>query len=224
MERKSMDWKSWHDDYDHPGSSLSRRLRVVQQHLRAALDEAPPGQVRVVSVCAGQGRDLLEVLASHTRRHDVTARLVELDPRNVELARSLALGHGLPGVEVREGDASLTDHYAELVPARIVLLCGVFGNISDRDIERTVAASTQLCDQGGTVIWTRHRDPPDLFPTICGWFERHGYERVWESDPQAGFGVGVHRLRAPCQPLSPGQRLFTFLGYTDLSPGGGSLP
>lgn len=211
-----MDWKSWHDGYDDPGSALSRRLRVVQQHIRTTLDEAPPGPVRVVSVCAGQGRDLLEVLASHPRRDDVIARLVELDPRNVEFARALAAEHGLPNVDIREGDAALSDNYAGFVPARIVLLCGVFGNISDEDIKRTIAASTQLCADDGTVVWTRHRESPDLFPTICAWFERHGYERVWTSDPDAGFGVGVHRLAAPSQPSVPGQRLFKFQGFRRL--------
>jgi hypothetical protein len=33
----------------------------------------------VISLCAGQGRDLLGVLADHPRREDVRARLVELD-------------------------------------------------------------------------------------------------------------------------------------------------
>lgn len=209
-----MDWKSWHDDYDDPASALARRLRVVQHHLRAALDEGPPGPVKVVSMCAGQGRDLLEVLDSHPRRVDVTARLVELDPRNVEFARALA--RDLPGIEVCQGDAALTDNYAGAVPARIALLCGVFGNTSDGDIEQTVAATTQLCAEGGTVIWTRHREEPDLFPTICGWFEQHGFERVWESDPDAGFGVGVHRLATRSQPLQAGRRLFSFQSHRTL--------
>ncbi|HZM80446.1 MAG TPA: class I SAM-dependent methyltransferase family protein [Candidatus Limnocylindrales bacterium] len=209
-----MDWRSWHDGYDDPGSALARRLRVVQHYIRAALDQAPPGPVNVVSVCAGQGRDLLEVLASHRRRDDVAARLVELDPGNVQVARALA--QGLPKVDVVQGDAALSDNYAGLVPARIVLLCGVFGNITDEDVERTVAASTQLCAEGGTVIWTRHRNPPDLFPTVCGWFEEHGYEREWASDPDAGFGVGVHRLLGPSSPMQGGQRFFTFYGYKEI--------
>jgi hypothetical protein len=188
----------------------------VQHHIRLALDEAPPGPIPVVSMCAGQGRDLLEVLGSHPRRDDVTARLVELDPRNVEFARALANELGTHDVEVRQGDAALTDNYAGLVPARIVLMCGVFGNITDADIERTVAASTQLCAQAGTVIWTRHRESPDLFPAICEWFERQGFERVWVSGPDAGFGVGVHRLGAASQPLQEGRRLFTFQGFRAL--------
>lgn len=208
------DWKSWHDNYDDPDSAMSRRLRVVQRHIRDALDEAPPGPIRVVSVCAGQGRDLLEVLETHPRRDDVVARLVELDPRNVEHARGLA--RNLPQVEIRQGDAALTDNYADLAPAQILLLCGIFGNVEDQDIERTITASPQLCAEGGITVWTRHREAPDLFPTVCGWFEEHGFERLWVSDPEERWGVGVHRLRAPSRPLQPGLRLFTFQGYRAL--------
>jgi hypothetical protein len=31
------DWVEWHRDYDDPGSLLSRRLELVQGHLRAEL-------------------------------------------------------------------------------------------------------------------------------------------------------------------------------------------
>src|SRR5205823_8039555 len=77
---RDMDWQAWHQRYDDPGSELSRRLAAVQTQVRAALDRAPAGPVPVVSLCAGQGCDLLDVLEDHPRRADVRARLVELDP------------------------------------------------------------------------------------------------------------------------------------------------
>jgi hypothetical protein len=206
-----VDWQGWHDDYDRPDSGLARRLRAVQEQVRVALDDSPPGPLRAVSLCAGQGRDLLDVLADHPRRDDVRARLVELDPRNAEHAAARAAG--LPGVEVLTADASLTDHYRDLVPADLVLVCGVFGNITDSDVERTVDHCAALCRTGGTVIWTRHRGAPDLVPSICGWFEERGFERRWLSDPDAGYGVGVHRSRAEPRPLTAGARMFTFIGY-----------
>jgi hypothetical protein len=79
---EAVDWARWHDRYDED-SPLARRLVVVQERIRELLDRAPAGPIRVVSICAGQGRDLLPVIASHARRDDVRARLVELDPRNV---------------------------------------------------------------------------------------------------------------------------------------------
>src|SRR2546429_389313 len=63
-----MDWSEWHRAYDEPGSNLSQRLRIVQARIREVLDAAPPGPITAVSICAGQGRDLLEVLAVHPRR------------------------------------------------------------------------------------------------------------------------------------------------------------
>ena len=206
------DWRAWHDAYDDPGSSLARRLAVVQARIAAALDAAPPGPLRAISVCAGQGRDLIPVLASHPRGHDVTARLVELDPELAAAAGRAAAAAGLAGVEVVTGDASLTDAYAGLVPADLVLVCGVFGNISDSDIRRTALCCAQLCAAGGTVVWTRARTPPDLVPQICGWFSEGGFELSWLSDPGAGFGVGVHRFTARPRPLAAGLRMFSFAG------------
>ncbi|WP_422774109.1 class I SAM-dependent methyltransferase family protein [Plantactinospora sp. WMMC1484] len=205
------DWHDWHRAYAQPASFLSRRLAVVQDRIREFLDRAAPGPLRVVSLCAGQGRDLLETLGTHPRRTDVTARLVELDPRNAAVAADTARTAGLDGVEVVVGDAALVDRYADLVPADLVLVCGVFGNITDDDVRRTVGYCAQLCATGGTVVWTRHRDEPDLVPRICDWFAAEGFTLSWISDKAAGFGVGVHRFAGAPRPLDRGARMFTFV-------------
>jgi hypothetical protein len=114
-------------------------------------------------------------------------------------------------------DAALTDQYRGMVPADLVLVCGVFGNITDGDIERTVDSCSQLCKTGGTVIWTRHRDAPDRVPLICDWFEERGFDRQWLSEQDMGFGVGVHRFTGEPQPLTTGERMFTFVGYDVLT-------
>jgi hypothetical protein len=200
------DWNAWHTAYDDPDSSLSRRLVAVRDRIRIALDEAPPGRIRVVSLCAGDGRDLLGVLTDHPRQSDVDARLVELDPA---LAARAAATAG-PGIEVVNGDAALTDHYGGWVPADLVMLCGLFGNMTDEDVAATVAAMPEFTRTGGTVIWTRHREEPDLVPAINDWFDAAGFELVWLSDKDAGYGVGVHRFAGQSQPLRTGRRLFTF--------------
>jgi SAM-dependent methyltransferase len=211
-----VDWRTWHDEYDRPDSWMAQRLRVVRERIRTALDSGPPGPLRVVSLCAGQGRDLLGVLADHPRRDDVLARLVELDPGNTAVARERARAAGLPGVEVVTGDAARTDHYADFAPADLVLVCGVFGNITDDDIHRTVGYCARLCATGGTVVWTRHRDEPDRVPVICRWFEQNGFTREWVSTPDTIFGVGVHRHTGRPQPLRRGETMFTFVGYENL--------
>jgi hypothetical protein len=200
-------WRSWHNEYDVPGSPLAQRLACVQERIRLVLDSAPPGPVRVVSLCGGEGRDLFGVLADHPRRSDVTGLLVEWDVHNAMRAR----GQAPPGIRVLCADAASTSVYDGSVPADLVLLCGIFGNVSEDDILTTVLAAPALCATGGTVVWTRHRRPPDLVPDVCSWFEEAGFERVWVSEPGLPYGVGVHRFTGTPEPLVPGRRLFRFV-------------
>ena len=125
------DWVAWHEAYDDPRSPLSTRLRAVCGRLSDALDAAPPGPVRLLSLCAGQGRDVLGVLPGHPRTPQVSAVLVEYNPRNAALARRGAEQAGLPQVEVRQADAAQVANYADALPANVLLLCGIFGNVSD---------------------------------------------------------------------------------------------
>jgi hypothetical protein len=211
------DWLTWHDSYDTPGSRLHRRLNIVQREVQRAIEDMGPGPVRAVSLCAGQGRDLIGALDAHPRRQDVVARLVELDPRNVEIARDAARAAGLVNVEVAVGDAALVDAYAGAVPAHLVLACGVFGNLSDGDVAHTIAHVSRLCAPGATVIWTRHRRPPDLVPAIFRWWQEAGFEEVTADTPaDCNFTVGVHRLKVPPLSAEPGLRLFHFVGRDDL--------
>ena len=207
------DWHEWHAAYDNPGSGLARRLAWVQDQVRAALDAAPAGPVRVISLCAGQGRDLIGALAGHPRAGDVTARLVELDPRNTEVAARLVAESGLDNVEIVTGDASLTSQYADLVPAGLVLACGLFGNMTNAHIESTIGYCAQLCAEGGMVIWTRARWDPDLVPQICAWFEERAFDRVWLSGPQRRQCTGAHRRTAPPIPLDPNAVMFAFTNH-----------
>ncbi len=103
--RDSTFWDSWHGAYHDPDSSLSRRLTVVQAEVDRWLDATAPRSVRVLSVCAGDGRDLLEVLAGRSDSDRVTATLVELDAGLVSRARECASLARLSQVQVRAGDA-----------------------------------------------------------------------------------------------------------------------
>ena len=209
--RELTDWRQWHQEYDDPASGLSRRRRLVQQRVAACLDRTP-GAGPVGSACAGAGRDLLDVLAARpddARR--VTARLVELDPALADLARERAAQYA-PGVGVVVGDAGDTDSYAGAVPADLVMLCGVFGNITDDDIRRTVAAVPTLMSPGAVVVWTRGSFETDMAPTIASWFEESGFERTaYHADDEHRHRVVEHRLVADPQPFRPGQQLFTFV-------------
>lgn len=210
------DWLAWHDLYDHHGgSNLADRLQRVQAGIRAVFDAAPAGPIRVLSMCAGQGRDLLGVLADHPRAPDVQAVLVELDPRNVAIARSAVAALGVAEVEVIEGDAGTTSVYRASVPAHLLLVCGVFGNISEPDIAGTIAALPSLASPQAHLIWTRHRRAPDRTAWVRRTVEQAGFREVaFDTGGDAGagteFGVGRARLDRAPDPFSAGRRLFSF--------------
>jgi SAM-dependent methyltransferase len=212
-------WVRWHSSYEVPSSGLSRRLAVVQSMVRVALDEIPgpathPGPIRMVSLCAGQGRDVIDVVATHPRGQEVSALLVELDPALVAFARDRADEAGLGDrIRIVEGDASLARLYADDVPADIVLVCGVFGNISDADITHTIQTMRGFCVPRGHVIWTRHRRPPDLTPSIRADFAGAGFsELAFEAPENTVMTIGHHRLDGPTAPFDPDGQLFDFVG------------
>lgn len=208
----SADWLHWHQPYLDPTSPLSRRLATVQQHLVKALDSARTGTIRLVSLCAGQGHDVLGVLSTHPRAGDVVARLIELDPRNVLLARASARDLGLAQVDIVCADASSTRAIGA-GRVDVVMLCGIFGNISDAHVEGTIGQLPTLCAPRASVIWTRHRREPDLTPLVRSWFEATGLESVaFDAPDDALFAVGTQRFVGTPRPRSGDVQLFDFLG------------
>jgi hypothetical protein len=206
------DWNAWHAPYADQESALSRRLRIVQARIRDWLDATAQRPVTVVSICAGDGRDLLGVLSQRADARRVTATLLELDACIAGRAARAVSAAGFARVRVQCCDAGTTSAFAGAVPADLVLLCGVLGNISEADIRRLLGALPQLCRADATVIWTRSRRPPDLTPSIRAWFAASGLvEQSFEAPSDAEFSVGVHRLALPPQPLLPNQRLFQFI-------------
>jgi hypothetical protein len=206
------DWDAWHGQYDDPDSPLSRRLRIVQQLIDNELDATASRPISVVSCCAGDGRDLLGVLAARADAQRVTAHLLEQDPQCVARARATVTKAGLPNITVTRTDAARSDAYRGHVPADVVLLCGVLGNIHDDDGDRLAAALPQLCGSGALVIWTRHRRPPDRTPRLRERFCSAGFVEVSFTAPNdVVFSVGAHRYTGPPAALEPGRRLFTFV-------------
>jgi hypothetical protein len=210
---KRSHWVRWHDEYGDPNSPLSARLGEVKRQLRTALDDAPTGSLRVVALCAGRGRDVLDVLEEHPRRRDVAARLVELDPQLANDAATTARERGLSGVEVVVADASITDSYDGAVPAQVVMVCGVFGNISLNDIATTIATLPSLCAPHARVIWTRHRRAPDRTGEIRTMFRDNGFaERAFVAPEEFVYCVGTCELVRSPDAFTRGVAMFTFSG------------
>ncbi|MCG8352601.1 MAG: hypothetical protein MI924_32955 [Chloroflexales bacterium] len=73
-----MDWHKWHTAYGD-SATLQARLCLVRIHIAHALEAVPNLAIRLISVCAGDGRDVIGTLINHQRRSHTTAYLIEID-------------------------------------------------------------------------------------------------------------------------------------------------
>lgn len=204
-------YQQWLLAYDDPTSDLSWRLRQVQAYVREALDAAST-PIRILSACAGDGRDVLKVLRERDDIDRASVTLIELHPAIAQQARRAALDSGLANVVVRTADAGNTDAYVGAVPADLVLLMGIFGNISDDDLRRTIQVAPQLCAPGATVLWSRGRDHSDRNDVVRAWFHDAGFNELDYRERNAGTCPALGAMRYDGEPaaLVPGQPLFTF--------------
>ncbi len=206
------DYEAWHQQYDDPDSALSWRLARVQERLRTALDDRP-GPVRILSVCSGDGRDVIEVLAGRRDAGRAEVILLEVHRGIAAQARTAATAAGLDWLDVRNVDAGRSDSYLEAVPADIVLLVGVLGNVSADDIDRLIDTAPQFCRPGALLIWSRGVDTPggaEINARIRARLADRGF--VDEGyDEHDGAALGYVRYEGDPVDLVRGQQLFTFV-------------
>jgi hypothetical protein len=205
-------WSVWHDEYENPASELNARKRAVQSQVAAIVDQCPAGPVTVLSICGGQGRELLGALENHERRADVRGRIIELDEANSSFARDWARRAGLDDLEVVTGDASLAASYAGLPPVDLVVISGVFGHIGPADRRRTIDFLRQICQTGARVVWTffnwdldATQALRDLFRELM--FDEESFEVL---DGRFASTIGRNRYAGAPVPFDPEARIFTF--------------
>lgn len=210
------DYVAWHEAYDDPDSPLSWRLATVREAIRTDLvtraAAEPDRRLRVASACSGDGRDVLGVLAEPGAPSDVDVTLLEVHP--VLAARARESAAALPAgvrVEVREQDAGLTASWAGAVPADLVLLVGVLGNVDDADLVRVAHTVPRLAAAGATVVWTHGGAPGGRGEVMRRELTRVGCTETsyrW-LDREHRPSVGVVRFDGEPRPLDPGDRVFT---------------
>jgi SAM-dependent methyltransferase len=207
------DWHEWQKGYDDAGAERAGRPRAVRALVAAVVDEAAAGLVTIVSICGGEGREVIGALEDHPRRGDVRGRLIELDANNAAVARRWANDAGLTGLEVVHGDASRADAYDGLPPADLVVISGLFGHLDDDDQQSTIEFLRQLCRPGGSVVWSFTARKPLRVPKLRRFFAERGFEElsfVTLPGDDLALTVAVSRYRGTRQEFPARPTCFTF--------------
>ena len=206
------DWNSWHIHYDDPNSDLALRLKVVQEQISKILPGKLQSRFQIIDICAGDGRDLIPVLAKHPNSSLISSLLVEVDKTLSEASKELALKLNVSNVTLEISDASLCMVYKDVIPADLILLCGVFGNISDTDVKNTISNLSMLCKLGTKIVWTRNRREPDATPKIRKLFIDNGFKELEFIAPDNNtYSIGVSEFKGTPKPFDSNVRLFTFI-------------
>lgn len=205
-------WSGW-PEKAYRKERYRQRLAAVQSHFACALDQVPGDRATVLSMCAGDGRDVIEVLAAHPRRNDTSAWLVELNPKSVALGMQHASSARLESA-VTFLNADATDYaiYRSIAPADIVLACGVWGHVPAAERSQLVRAFASLCTPGGCVIGTRGlAKGAGRLADILSLFSSDWWEQVnLTFTPDQQFAVVTHRYRGPVNRLPASGRIFNF--------------
>jgi amino acid adenylation domain-containing protein len=217
-----MNWNEWHKHYDGL-QPLQERLRIVREQIVGALDEFRPGPIQIVSICAGDGRDLIGALHNHPRRKDVAALLLDNNAESIARGKAAAEEIGLGNLlRFVEADATLAKNYLDAVPADLVLLSGFLGHLRHADVSGLIGTLPMFCKNGGQTIWTRHlilHDGHEQVPLIREFFQKTNFEEIhFEKTDLNGFAVGRTRFAGQPKPLDTSRVLFEFVGLDRLLP------
>ena len=209
---RSGGWSDW-PERAYGRQRYQQRLETVQKHLAECLDIAPPGPLRIVSICAGDGRDVIGVLRSHARREDVTAWLVELSPESVAHGICQATSAGLESrVTFLNEDATIYETYKNIAPADIVLACGVWGHVPPEGRMPFVRALASFCKPGGCMLWSRGvAKGMQHLRVVESLFSSPPWEKVALSfTPDNKWAVAIHRYCGPPRELPDSGQIFHF--------------
>ena len=205
-------WSGW-PEKAYQRERYQQRLLVVQEQLAECLNIALCSPGHILSICAGDGRDVIGVLRSHPRRRDVAAWLVELDRQSVAGGVRRATEAGLANtVTFLNDDATDYATYKNIPPSDIVLVCGVWGHVPVVERAGLVRAITAFCTPRGTVIWTRgvSKGLAQLHE-----IQSHFIGPSWEEvrlhlTPDNRWGVATHRYYGPPVERPESGRIFNF--------------
>ncbi len=207
-----MDWIAWHDGY-RTNDELKARLSLVRTLIAHSLSGAPAGEIALLSLCCGDARDILGSLPTHPRRTDVQGWLLDINPTLIDTAKQAIIRHGLASsVSAIIADATMASSYTGVLPANVIILCGVLGNVERDEISRLIRNLRTLCASSAFVIWTRHtRGGPHQVERIQKEFASNQFSSVkLLTTPQEHFNIGLNCYAGPTNGLHQDKRLFSF--------------
>ena len=138
-------------------AAIRQRKANVEKLLGEAVERMSEtgAPVRILDVATGQGRYVLDTIASFADRN-VTALLRDYSHANVEAGRRLAVRRGLRGVTFEQADAFDGVSYASLAPRpNIAIVSGLFELFpANAPVRKCIEGIADAIEEDGYLIYT----------------------------------------------------------------------
>jgi alpha-beta hydrolase superfamily lysophospholipase/SAM-dependent methyltransferase len=138
-------------------AGIRQRKTNIEKLLREAIESVKDtgAAVRILDVAAGEGRYVIETLASPGDRY-ATALLRDYEQANVEAGRALAERHGVRGITFEQADAFDKASYDSLDPRpNIAIVSGLFELFCDNGlVRRCLEGIAGAVENGAYFIYT----------------------------------------------------------------------
>jgi alpha-beta hydrolase superfamily lysophospholipase/SAM-dependent methyltransferase len=138
-------------------AGIRQRKANIEKLLGEAIERVSErgAPVRILDVATGQGRYVLDTLASLADQN-VTALLRDYSQANVEAGRALAARLGLKGVAFEQADAFDEASYTSLAPRpNIAIVSGLFELFADNaPVRLCLGGIGDAIEEGGYLIYT----------------------------------------------------------------------
>ena len=184
--------ENWHLNHNDMNSTPYKRNKDEQNLIKTCLNSIK-NNVNIISICSGQARDILPILAGKKDNNKINTYLIDTDLECLEYADNYAKENKIPNVHLINKNAGLRETYNDIPQADIIIICGVFGHLSLLDIKSTISFIKHLLNENGFVIWSRHKFDNDISEDIKNIFKELNFnELAFVSPEDEPYTLGLH--------------------------------
>lgn len=178
-EQNSSDkWTEWHENaYNNTNSLAYQRTEIVKNLINKYLYEINKNVV-IVSIGAGQGRDILSVLKERKDNNRIFTYLIDTDMECLDYAKNYAEKNNIINVNVVNIDGSLTENYKDIPKADLIIFCGMMNQKNTEEVKSLANNMKFLCNEDAQIIWSRHGYDEDYSTSFRNVFNENFYKEL----------------------------------------------
>ena len=178
QQNSSDKWTEWHEEaYNDINSLPYQRTEIVKDLINKYLSEIDKDIV-VISIGAGQSRDILPVLIGRKDNDRITTYLIDTDIECLNYAKNYAKDNNIINVHIVDMDGSLVKNYKDIPKADLIIFCGMMTQKNTDEVKKLANNIKLICNKDAQIIWSRHGYDKDYSTPFRNVFNENFYKEL----------------------------------------------